>query len=167
MCLILNFIGMKKKSEVVSFTKVALEYGWLGNMYPSPIKDGVEIWLTSEALFQSKRFNDPVIKEVIRNEKSPMGAKMKAKKNKGHMVVIPMSDVDVEIMRSIVKMKFDQNPVLKSRLKGLKGKVIVENIGNRKGERHLFWGARLVNEEWEGQNTMGRILMDLRDEYLE
>ena len=166
-CLILNFMGMKKKSEVVSFTKVALEYGWLGNMYYSPINDGVEKWLTSEALFQSKRFNDPAIKELIRNEKSPMGAKMKAKKNKGHMAVIPMSDVDVEMMRNVVKMKFDQNPVLKSRLKGLKGKVIVENIGNRKGERHLFWGAKWVNEEWVGQNTMGRILMELRDEYLE
>jgi predicted NAD-dependent protein-ADP-ribosyltransferase YbiA (DUF1768 family) len=57
--------------------------------------------------------------------------------------------------------------VLKSKLKALKGKVIVEDIGNRKGERHLLWGARLVNDEWEGQNTMGRILMELRDEYLE
>ena len=160
-------MGMKKENEVVEFTKVGLEYGWLGNMFSSSIQEGGKIWLTSEALFQSKRFNDPGIKEIIRMEKSPMGAKMKAKKNKDHMVVVPMSEEDVEIMRSVVKMKFDQNPVLKSRLKSLKGKVIVENIGSRKGERHLFWGARLVNGEWEGQNMMGRILMDLRDEYLE
>lgn len=160
-------MGMKKKSEVVSFTKVALEYGWLGNMFRSPISEGGEIWLTSEALFQSKRFDDPMIKELIRNEKSPMRAKMKAKKNQDQMNVVPRSEEDVELMRKVVKMKFDQNPVLKSKLKELEGRVIVEDIGNRKGDRHLFWGAKLVNEEWEGQNTMGRILMDLRDEYLE
>lgn len=158
---------MKKKSEVVSFTKVALEYGWLGNMFRSPISEGGEIWLTSEALFQSKRFDDRMIKELIRNEKSPMRAKMKAKKNQDQMNVVPRSEEDVELMRKVVKMKFDQNPVLKSKLKELEGRVIVEDIGNRKGDRHLFWGAKLVNEEWEGQNTMGRILMDLRDEYLE
>lgn len=158
---------MKKKSEVVSFTKVALEYGWLGNMFRSPISEGGEIWLTSEALFQSKRFDDPMIKELIRNEKSPMRAKMKAKKNQDQMIIVPRSEEDVELMRKVVKMKFDQNPVLKSKLKELEGRVIVENIGNRKGDRHLFWGAKLVNEEWIGENWMGTILMDLRDEYLE
>ena len=107
---------MKKKSEVVSFTKVALEYGWLGNMFRSPISEGGEIWLTSEALFQSKRFDDPMIKELIRNEKSPMRAKMKAKKNQDQMIIVPRSEEDVEFMRKVVKMKFDQNPVLKSKL---------------------------------------------------
>lgn len=160
-------MGMKKKSEVVSFTKVALEYGWLGNMFRSPISEGGEIWLTSEALFQSKRFDNPEIKELIRNEKSPMRAKMKAKKNQDEMVIVPRSEEDVELMRKVVKMKFDQNPLLKSKLKALKGKVIVEDIGNRKGDRHLFWGAKLVNEEWVGGNWMGTILMGLRDEYLE
>jgi predicted NAD-dependent protein-ADP-ribosyltransferase YbiA (DUF1768 family) len=43
--------------------------------------------------------------------------------------------------------------------------TIVENIGNRNGERHLFWGMKKVNGEWKGTNTMGRILMGLRDEY--
>lgn len=160
-------MGMKKKSEVVSFTKVALEYGWLGNMFRSPISEGGEIWLTSEALFQSKRFDDPMIKELIRNEKSPMRAKMKAKKNQDQMIIVPRSEEDVELMRKVVKMKFDQNPVLKSKLKELKGRVIVEDIGNRKGDRHLFWGAKLVNDEWVGENWMGTILMDLRDEYLD
>ena len=145
-------MGMKKKSEVVSFTKVALEYGWLGNMFRSPISEGGEIWLTSEALFQSKRFDDPMIKELIRNEKSPMRAKMKAKKNQDQMIIVPRSEEDVELMRKVVKMKFDQNPVLKSKLKELKGRVIVEDIGNRKGDRHLFWGAKLVNDEWVGEN---------------
>ncbi|MEN9401128.1 MAG: hypothetical protein RL632_2231 [Bacteroidota bacterium] len=154
------------EDEIIEFTKVKLEYGWLGNMFASPIvEDGVE-WLTSEALFQSKRFNDPEIKEMIRRKKSPMKAKMKAKKYQNQMVIVPRSNEDVELMRMVVKMKFDQNATLKEKLKGLSGRIIVENVGNRKGARHLFWGAKLINEEWVGENRMGRILMELRDEYL-
>ena len=51
-------MGMKKENEVVEFTKVGLEYGWLGNMFSSSIQEGGKMWLTSEALFQSKRFNE-------------------------------------------------------------------------------------------------------------
>lgn len=38
---------------------------------------------TAEALFQSMRFHKyPDIQELIREQESPMGAKMKAKKNR-------------------------------------------------------------------------------------
>jgi predicted NAD-dependent protein-ADP-ribosyltransferase YbiA (DUF1768 family) len=48
-----------------------------------------------------------------------------------------------------------------------KGVFIYEDIGNRNGERHKFWGAKKISEnEGDGQNMMGRILMELRDEYL-
>lgn len=40
--------------------------------------------------------------------------------------------------------------------------VIIENIGNRNGERHLFWGMKKINNEWVGNNVMGKILMEIR-----
>ena len=43
--------------------------------------------------------------------------KMKAKGNKKSMVIEPMSEKDIENMKMVVRMKFDQNPVLKSKLK--------------------------------------------------
>ena len=156
-----------KKKVVIEFTKVDLPYGWLGNMYASPIQYDGKIWKTSEALFQALRFNDGSIREMIRNEKSPMGAKMKAKANKDKMVVVPMSEQDVENMKMVVHLKFDQNPVLRSKLKITGDHEIIENIGNRNGERHLFWGMKKVNGEWIGQNRMGRILMEIRSEILE
>jgi predicted NAD-dependent protein-ADP-ribosyltransferase YbiA (DUF1768 family) len=113
------------------------------------------------------RYDDEEIKEIIRKEKSPMGAKMKAKKYKDQMVVIPMSPQDVENMRKCVKMKFDQHPQLKKELMNTKDAFIYEDIGNRNGERHKFWGAKKISEnEGDGHNMMGRILMELRDEYL-
>ena len=153
---------MKKNNVVIEFTKVDLPYGWLGNMYGSPIHYNGKIWKTSEALFQALRFEDEGIRELIRNEKSPMGAKMKAKTNKDKMVVVPMSEGDVENMRMVVRLKFDQNPVLKSKLKISGDHVIIENIGSRNGERHLFWGMKKVDGEWIGSNVMGKILMEVR-----
>ena len=149
------------------FKKVAEEYGWMGNMAPYPIKYDGKIWLTSEALFQSMRYDDDSMKEIIRIEKSPMGAKMKAKKYRDQMVIVPMSDLDVENMRKCVKMKFDQHPQLKKALMATGESHIFEDIGIRKGERHKFWGAKKLSmSEGDGNNMMGKILMDLRDEYL-
>ena len=148
------------------FKKVAEEYGWMGNMAPYPIKFEGKVWLTSEALFQSMRYDIESIKEIIRVEKSPMGAKMKSKKYKDQMVVVPMSDLDVENMRKCVKMKFDAHPQLKKALIATGMSPIFEDIGIRKGERHKFWGAKKLSEsEGEGNNMMGKILMDLREEY--
>ena len=145
------------------FSKVAEENGWMGNMAPYKIKyDGKE-WLTSEALFQSMRFEDESIKEIIRLEKSPMAAKMKAKKFRDQMVVIPMSEKDVENMRMCVRLKLEQHPELKEDLIATGNETIYENIGKRNGERHKFWGAKkLSDNEGDGFNMMGKILMDLR-----
>ena len=102
--------------RIIWINKVAEKYGWMGNMAPYPITVEGKIWRTSEALFQGMRFDDEVIKEIIRQEKSPMGAKMKAKKYSDQMVVVPMSDLDVEQMKKCVRIKFDQHPALKKML---------------------------------------------------
>jgi hypothetical protein len=61
-------------------------------------------------LFQALRFHDPEIQNIIRLEKSPMGAKMKVKKYKDKMVMAAMSEKDVENMGTCVKLKLDQHP---------------------------------------------------------
>ena len=145
------------------FSKVAEENGWMGNMAPYIIKYEGKEWRTSEALFQSMRFEDESIKEIIRLEKSPMAAKMKAKKFRDQMVVIPMSEKDVENMRMCVRLKLEQHPELKEDLIATGNETIYENIGKRNGERHKFWGAKkLSDNEGDGFNMMGKILMDLR-----
>ncbi len=155
---------MIKKIVVIEFTKVDLPYGWLGNMYASPIQFEGKEWLTTEALFQALRYDSEEIREAIRKEKSPMGAKMKAKSFKSQMRVVPMGEEDVDNMKKVVRMKFKQHTILKSKLIITGEHILVENIGNRNGERHLFWGMKKVNGEWIGNNMMGKILMEIRDE---
>lgn len=94
-----------------------------------------------------------------------MGAKMKAKKFKNEMIIEPMSERYIENMKMVVRLKFDQHEALRSKLKITGNHVLIENIGNRDGARHLFWGMKKVNGEWIGQNNMGKILMDLREQY--
>lgn len=148
---------------VISFTKVNLPFGWLGNMAAFPINYQNEHWNTSEALFQAMRFEDQEIRRIIRSQASPMAAKMKAKGSKHLMVVEPCSPQDVENMSVCLELKFSQHPAIRQQLIRTGDHDLVEDIGNRRGARHLFWGAHRQDDEWIGINTMGRLLMELRE----
>lgn len=151
----------------ISFTKVDLPYGWLGNMSPFSIEYLDKTWKTSEALFQALRFEDKNIQELIRTQKSPMAAKMKAKANRNNYFVQPMSNQDVTNMRLCLRLKFDQHEILREKLIKTASHIIVEDIGKRRGIRHEFWGAyRNSENQWIGQNKLGLLLMELRSQYL-
>lgn len=150
---------------VIAFTKVELAWGFLGNMAPYKIKYEDKEWKTAEALFQALRFDDEEIREEIRKIKSPMGAKMFAKKHRNSRVVEPTSEQDLDLMRIVVKLKFDQHLELKRKLLNSGNHLIIEDVTNRKGGRHEFWGMRKVGNDWIGENMLGNILMELRDIY--
>jgi predicted NAD-dependent protein-ADP-ribosyltransferase YbiA (DUF1768 family) len=75
-----------------------------------------------------------------------------------------MSEKDAENMKMCVRLKVEQNHLLKEKLIKTKEFELIEDIGIRNGERHLFWGAKKVNGEWIGKNTMGKIWMEIREE---
>ena len=150
----------------ISFTKTKLPYGWLGNMFAAPITYQGQIWLTSEALFQARRFEDVTIREMIRKKKSPMGAKMIAKR-KEHMtkrIVEPMSMKDIDNMRLCLRIKFDQHSELHEQLLKTGDHIIFEDVSARNRARHKFWGAVLTNVGLERQNMLGKLLMELREQ---
>ena len=148
-------------SEII-IGKVKDEGGCWGNMAPFPIEYDGELWLTSEALFQAMRFDDIDIRSAIRNEKSPMGAKMKAKKHKAQMVVEPMSDADLANMRLCLRLKIEQHPELHQMLIESGDAFIVEDCTRRQRGSGLFWGAAFVGGNWVGQNWLGKLWMELR-----
>ena len=150
---------------VISFTKVELPYGWLGKMYAAPITYNGKIYRTSEALFQALRFDNPEIQELIRAEKSPMAAKMVATKHKKEMKIVAREKEYIQNMALCLQLKFDQHPALKEKLLKTKDHILIEDIGNRNGENHLFWGMKKINGVWTGNNMMGKLLMELREKY--
>jgi hypothetical protein len=150
----------------ISFTKVALEHGWMGNMSPYPIEYDGKIWRTCEALFQALRFDDEEIREIIREQKSPMAAKMKAKKHRESMKIKQMSTEDISNMKKCVCLKLEQHPILQDKLIETKACEIYENVSTRPRGSGMFWGAAFVNGKWCGNNTLGKILMELREELI-
>jgi predicted NAD-dependent protein-ADP-ribosyltransferase YbiA (DUF1768 family) len=72
---------------MILIPKVADPNGCWGNMAAYPVVYQGKEYRTTEALFQSLRFDDQEVVEGIRAEKSPMGAKFVAKKHKATMVV--------------------------------------------------------------------------------
>jgi ribA/ribD-fused uncharacterized protein len=152
--------------KMIGFTKVNLPHGWMGNMSAYPIKYGNKIWKTSEALFQALRFDDEEIIELIRTEKSPMGAKMKAKKHRLQMTLEPRSEQDLENMRLVIDLKLAQHPELVRKLLITGDAYIYENIGKRNSKSGRFWGAIFNGDEMIGENWLGKILMEKREQLI-
>ncbi len=149
----------------ITFTKVRLEHGWLGNMSPHHIMFLDLRWPTAEHLFQALRYpSDDEARELIRAQKSPMSAKMEAKRYIGRQVVLAWSDPDVDNMRMVLKLKLEQHPELKVLLKATGDATIIEDCSSRANLSGLFWGAARDYDtaSWQGQNTLGKLWMELR-----
>ena len=63
----------------------------------------------------------------------------------------------VDTMKSIVMAKFEQNPSLMKKLADTGNRILIN--GNNKQE--TFWGVDLYS--WQGDNHLGKILMEIRD----
>lgn len=89
---------------------------------------------------------------------------MKAKKNKGKMIVTPMSGQDLDNMRLVLRLKIQQHPELQVMLVQTGDELIVEDCSRRRSTSGKFWGAALINNEWVGQNWLGKLWMEIRAE---
>ena len=153
----------KGKSAVFRMTNG--DFGALSNMAPNfPIlANGVRI-STVEALYQACRYPDyPEIQTIIVDQPSPMTAKMKSKK----YLEKTREDWDgarLGVMRWCLRAKLLQHwkrfgEVLK---KTGDLPIVEESV------RDAFWGAK-PNEGGIliGMNVLGRLLMELRQEYFD
>lgn len=147
--------------QTIAFTKVALPYGWLSSMSPYRIIYDNKMWRTTEALFQALRFSDDAIRELIRAQTSPMAAKLAAKARRTAMVVVPLSQQDLDNMRLVLRLKVEQHPELKEALLDTGDVVIIEDCSKRRASP---WGAQRRDGSWVGDNWLGKLWMELRDE---
>jgi ribA/ribD-fused uncharacterized protein len=151
------------KRDVVFFRTTTGEFGPLSNMAPhfSIFLLGTRIQ-TAEALYQACRFpDDPEIQRIIIDQPSPMTAKMKSKKYRTHTRT-DWDSVRVSVMRWCLRAKLSQNWVrLGAVLEKTKDTPIVEE-----STKDDFWGAKPQDDgTLRGRNVLGRLLMELRQEY--
>lgn len=149
----------------IAFRRVKGPYGWLSNMSPHPVNG----FRTAEAMFQAYRFPSyGKVYNAILTEKSPMGAKMVAKKHANYMIVVPRSEADLRTMRMVLELKVNEHPELLKALLATGDELIVEDVSARPNESGLFWGAALQPDgTWHGNNQLGKMWMELRTRWRE
>lgn len=158
--------------SIIFFYKTWDPYGAFSNFSRHPIQLTDEngndcTWLTVEHYYQAHKFvgiDDPVAQdcvEKIKSARSPeeaarIGRSMQRQHPK--MIRSDWRTAKLDIMYRALKCKFSSYPHLKSMLLSTAGSVLVEA-----SPHDLFWGG---GRDGEGLNYLGRLLMQLRAEFL-
>jgi ribA/ribD-fused uncharacterized protein len=134
-------------------------------MSPHPVTMDGTRWHTAEHAFQALRFpSDHMIRDVIQNTKSPMGAKMMVKRVYDEMAITPGSEEDFLLMAEVVRQKATQNKLI-SLLLETGDEILIEDVTNRPHGRNMIWGMARIDGEWVGENRLGNIWMNLRSTF--
>lgn len=139
------------------------KYYFLSNYYtlPKPITYEGLVYTTSEAAYQAAKTKDIPMKRRISAVNSPAVAK---KLGRRINVIKNWDEIKYDVMNEIVRLKFEANPALKQRLLQTGDALLIE--GNTWNDK--FWGMIKNSEgEWVGENNLGKILMNLRDQWKE
>ena len=146
-------LDQKEERGIIGFFK---EYYFLSNFYPCDIIcndfSTPITFKNSEAMFQAMKCPSRVreFSNLSAQEAKRLGRHVNLRED--------WEEVKDEIMKYCLRSKFDQNPELKAELIKTNGLHLEE--ANTWGDK--YWGT--VNGE--GKNMLGKLLMELRDEYI-
>jgi len=130
--------------------------------YPLFINDN--IIPSSEALYQAMRYSlFPKIQHEIISQSSPMTAKMISKKYYAYTRQ-DWENIKIKIMRWVLEIKLSQHwTKFSDLLRSTGAKQIVEYSAKDK-----IWGAtKFSDTQLSGVNALGRLLMELREKYVD
>ena len=143
----------------MSITNFRGEYRWLSNFHLVDIEWQGDVYRSSEHAYQAAKTDDPEERRKIREVATCDKARRLGQK-------VTMSRLWLEkerlcklaTMKGIIRKKFE-DPVLREKLITTGRHHLIENApwGDR------FWGVC----EGEGENHLGRILMDIRAKIME
>lgn len=143
----------------ITFFQPNENYGEFSNYYPSEITVDGKQYATVEHYFQSQKYKDTPIEELIRLSSSPQRA-AKVGQQRGGIVIDGVSYklrqdwefVKDDIMSTGLAAKFTQHKDLLSRLLDTKDADLIELSDS-------YWGK---SEDGRGLNRLGELLMQLR-----
>ncbi len=130
------------------------DFGFLSNFHEATIYVDGERYRSVEHAYQAYKTLDPQARKLIQDAAKPGQAK-----KLGQAVTLrdDWGDVKISLMRSFVRKKFE-NPFLRPLLAATGNAILIE--GNTWND--TFWGVcRGVGENW-----LGKILMEVREEIL-
>ena len=133
------------------------KYHFLSNFCPSPTPYMGITWKSAEHAYQAAKLTDDnVARAILRDMPSPGLAKRYARK---HPKPDGWDDRKVQVMREVLWAKFTHVEFRKQQLLETGDAHLLE--GNDWGDE--FWGCVKAGHVWRGENTLGKLLMELRE----
>ncbi len=167
-----SFPAIPADNRILFYKRDRAEFGFLSNFAPAPVTIDGETWPTSEHYYQAQKSRREDYRQAIRSASTPGKAKRLSadpalprrishsswfRKNQVALRA-DWPEIKVEVMRRAVRAKFFQNDHLAQRLLATGTAELVEDSGT-----DTFWG---IGRSADGQNWLGRILMEVRSELI-
>ncbi len=146
-------------SEIRFYRSNEKPYGVFSNLYPSPVEYEGTLYPTAEHAYQAGKARKQKVREWILSAPTPALAAMAAHGLYTWEVTPDWAKTKFDRMRQVLRAKFDQHPDLRQILVGTGSARLVES-GKVNNSVNRLWGE--VNGK--GQNMLGLMLMELRDE---
>jgi ribA/ribD-fused uncharacterized protein len=141
--------------RIVRFYRTGDAFGEFSNFAPFPVLLEEVEWPTAEHYFQAQKFAGTPHEEAVRFARSPMDA-ARMGRDRARPLRPDWDIVKDDIMREVVRAKFEQHPALLGLLLSTGDAEIVEHTRN-----DAYWGD---GGDGSGLNMLGRILMEVRRE---
>jgi ribA/ribD-fused uncharacterized protein len=162
MCPLLRYIPLKAYvtpsggKVKIHFYRVNEPWGEFSNFAAYSFELDGKRWPTSEHYFQAQKFVGTVHQEEVRHvQKARDAAKM------GRDRKLPLrtdwEDVKLDVMRTALQHKFEAHPNLVELLLSTAEAEIVEQTTD-----DYYWGC---GSDGNGLNMLGKLLMELREQY--
>jgi len=139
---------------VIRFYSTKEEYGSFSNFSAHPVELQGRIWPTSEHYFQAQKFAGTPGEDEIRAAPSPMVAARMGRSRK-RPLRHDWEQAKDQIMRDVVRAKFEQHAELRELLLSTGDEEIVEAA-----LKDDYWGCGSAGM---GRNMLGIILMETRE----
>jgi ribA/ribD-fused uncharacterized protein len=144
-------------ADVIHFYSVRDEYGCFSNFAPYPVRMDGQLWPTSEHWFQAQKFAgtpaEETMQAAIHRERSPTIA-ARLGRSRRQPIRRDWQSVRDDVMRRVVRAKFEQHADIRAVLLGTGDAVLVEHT-----ENDDYWGD---GGDGSGRNRLGQILMEVR-----
>lgn len=143
------------EQKVINFYLTGGECGCFSNFSKHPIYLKDKVWQTSEHYFQAQKFAGTEHEEAVRLAHSP---KLSAEMGRDRQRPLrkDWETVKIDVMRDALRAKFTQHKDLQKILLATGDAILVEHTKN-----DSFWGD---GGDGSGQNMLGKLLMELREE---
>lgn len=139
----------------IEFYGTGGEYGFLSNFLPMPVRLKGKLWPSSEHYFQAQKFAGTVHEAEIRNAGTPTIA-ARLGRDRRKPLRRDWESVKDDVMREAVRAKFTQHADLREALLATGEALLIEHTAEDD-----YWGD---GGDGHGQNKLGRILMQIREE---